>query len=274
MSNETKETFNKIWMKWGYATHHDVHFREFQITWFLKRFGLSHTGLNKLIAGKTVLEIGTGAGAFLRNLTGARHAYGLDQSSIGTKIAREYFKDKSNVTIITEDMMKHTGQYDVVIADQVLHHLPDTYKALERTVRLVKPWGLVMFYVYKKKAPIREFMDNFLRYFTTRLSDEHCLLFSKFMLWVGKRLTKISLPLQRWVYWNLFKCFYNESFWHSNNLRVNFDWYSPKIAHRHTKAEVYKWIKNLNLKTDFLHVGESGISVRAYVPHNSETIVR
>ena len=223
---------------------------------------------------KTVLEVGTGSGAFLRNLTGAKHAYGLDQSPIGTKIARGYFKDTPNVTIIMQDLMKTTGQFDVVIADQVLHHLPDTYKALERTVSLVKPWGLVMFYVYKKKAPIREFMDNFLRYFTTRLSDEYCMLISGFMLWVGKRLTKISLPLQRWVYWNLFKCFYNESFWPSNNLRVNFDWYSPKIAHRHTEAEVYKWVKNLNLKTDFLHVGESGISVRAYVPHNSETIIR
>ena len=274
MSTETKETFNQIWIKWGHATHIDRFFRAFQTNWFLKRFGLTYTELNELLDGKTVLEVGTGAGAFLRTLTSARQVYGLDQSPIGTKIAREYFEDSPNVHIIMQDLMKFTGQFDVVIADQVLHHLPDTYKALERTVSFVKPGGIIMFYVYKKKTPVRDFMDSFLRFFTTRLSYDHCLRFSEFMLWVGKRLTEISLPLQRWFYWNIFKCFYNESFSHSNNLRVNFDWYSPKIAHRHTEAEVFKWIKKLNLKTDYIHVGKSGISVRAYVLSNPESVIR
>jgi len=273
MATETKDTFNQIWLKWGHATHIDGFFRAFQTNWFLKRFGLTYSELNALIGGKTVLEVGTGSGAFLHTLKGAKHAYGLDQSYIGVKIARYYFEDVSNVIIINQDLMKFAGKFDIVIADQVLHHLPDTYKALEKSVSLVKPGGIIMFYVYKKKGLVREFMDNFLRFFTTRLSDEHCLLFSEGMLWVGKCLTEINLPLQRWVYWNLFKCFYNEHFCRSNNLRVNFDWYSPKIAHRHTVKEVYKWLKKLNLESVFLHVGESGISVRAYVLSQQETVV-
>ncbi len=274
MSNETKETFDQIWLKWGHAAHIDGYFRAFQTNWFLKRFGLTYSELNELIGGKTVLEVGTGSGAFLYTLKSARLAYGLDQSYHGVQIARYYFEDTPNVIILNQDLMKFVGKFDIVIADQVLHHLPDTYKALEKSVSLVKLGGIIMFYVYKKKGAIRESMDSFLRYFTTRLSDENCLLFSEFMMWIGKRLTMVSLPLQRWVYWNLFKCFYNENFCRSNNLRVNFDWYSPKIAHRHTETEVYKWLKKLNLEPVFLHIGESGISVRANVLPKQETLAR
>lgn len=274
MSTETKKTFNKIWEEFGNATHEDNAFRAFQITWFLKRFGLTRQELDELIEGKTVLEVGTGAGAFLRNLTSAKHAYGLDQSFIGVKIARHHFQGVSNVIILNQDLMTFKGKFDVVIADQVLHHLPDTYKALEKSVNLVKLGGVIMFYVYKKKGAVREFMDSFLRYFTTQLSDENCLRFSAFMMSVGKRLTMFNVFFQRWVYWNVFKCFYNEFFYDSNNLRINFDWYSPKIAHRHTEKEVYKWLKKLNLETVFLHIGESGISVRANVLPQQETVAR
>jgi len=261
-----KKTYDDLWFRFGYATHSDTRFQEFQLSWFLKRFGLDTHRFHEVIKGKTVLEVGTGAGAFLRNLTSAKVAYGLDQSEVGTTIARQvYYKNHKNIHIITEDLMKHDGQYEVVIADQVLHHLPSTYEALEKTVSLVAPGGVIMFYVYKKKVPVREFMDTFLRWFTTRASTEHCLLFSEFMTWIGKRLTKISLPLQRWVYWNIAKCFYNEKFIYYNNLRVNYDWYSPKIAHRHTEKEVRKWIKKLNLSLDHIHVGDSGISVRTHV---------
>lgn len=266
MSIEMKKTYDDLWFRFGYATHSDDNFREFQLTWFLKRFGLDSHSFHEIIDGKTALEVGTGSGAFLRNLIIAKAAYGLDQSEAGTDIARQvYYKDHKNIHIITEDLMKHGGQYDVVIADQVLHHLPDTYKALEKTVSLVTPGGVIMFYVYKKKVPVREFVDTFLRWFTTRLSQKNCLLFSEFMLWLGKTLTRINLPLQRWVYWNIAKCFYNETFSHDNNLRVNYDWYSPKIAHRHTEEEAHLWIKKLNITPDHINIGDSGISVRAHV---------
>ena len=263
---QMKKTYDDIWFKFGYATHSDIKFQEFQFNWFLKRFGLDSHSFHEVINGKTVLEVGTGAGAFLRNLTYAKVAYGLDQSEVGTAIARQvYYKDHKNIHIITDDLMEHSGQYEVVIADQVLHHLPDTYEALEKAVSLVSPGGVIMFYVYKRKALVREFMDTILRWFTIRLSPENCLLFSEFMTWLGKRLTKISLPVQRWVYWHIVKCFYNENFYYNNNLRVNYDWYSPKIAHRHTEEEVRSWIKKLNLTLEYIHIGDSGISVRANV---------
>lgn len=265
MSTEIKQTYNELWIKFGNATHEDENFREFQLNWFFKRFGLDADSFESLIKGRTIIELGTGSGAFLHNLVKAKEVYGLDLTETGIKIATKHHLEHGNIHLICQDLMNHEGQYDIVIADQVLHHLPDTFKALEKAVSLVSPDGQIFFYVYKKKASVREFMDSFIRAFTTRLSLTHCIAFSKLMLWLGKNLTEIHLPLQRWVYWNIIKCFYNKQFSYENNLRVNFDWYSPKIAHRHILKEVMQWSKKLNLDISYIHEGKSGISVKAHV---------
>jgi SAM-dependent methyltransferase len=247
------------------ATHYDYFFKDFQRKWFLERFGLND--FHDLIYNKTVIEIGTGSGAFLQNLVSARRVYGLDISKVGTDIARKTYSHMNHIKILNYDLMKYDGwpeeKYDVVIADQVLHHLPDTYLALEKASSLVKKGGQILFYVYKKKTPLREFMDMFLRFFTTRMPMGWCLNFSRFTCWLGKKLTKIDVGFQRWFYWNVMKCFWNKNFTYNNNLRINFDWYSPKIAHRHTMNEVQEWITKLELIPEFIDEGKSGISVRA-----------
>ena len=58
-----KKTYDDIWFRFGYATHSDIKFQEFQLGWFLKRFGLDSHSFHEVINGKTVLEVGTGAGA-------------------------------------------------------------------------------------------------------------------------------------------------------------------------------------------------------------------
>ena len=49
---------------------------------------------------------------------------------------------------------------------------------------------------------------------------------------------------------------------YSANVMTNFDWYSPKYAHRHTPEEVRKWCEKLGLKNIFFDVSDSGISTR------------
>jgi hypothetical protein len=44
---------------------------------------------------------------------------------------------------------------------------------------------------------------------------------------------------------------------------VNFDWYHPPYASRHTVEEVQGWCRDANLEIVHLDVIESGISVRA-----------
>lgn len=68
--------------------------------------------------------------------------------------------------------------------------------------------------------------------------------------------------LQRFVYYNMFKCFYNESFTFDENVLVNFDWYRPADAHRHTEEEVRRWFIESGLSEIQLFNPESGISAR------------
>jgi len=267
MPENVKKEYDSLWHKFGWATHNDSYFLKFQKKWFLNRFNLDQDSFQKLIKNKNVIEIGTGSGAFLKNLKTAKKAIGIDISDTGINIASKIYENDKNIILIKEDLFKYDGRplklYDVVIADQMLHHTKNTFKALEKSVNLVKPNGIIMFYVYKKKTSLREFTDSFTRFFTTKMPKKWCMNFAKLTCKLGEVLSKKNLKLQRWIYWNIIKCFWNENFTYENNLRVNFDWYYPKIANRHTIKEVNSWIENLNLKTKSITIGRSGISIRA-----------
>ena len=55
--------------------------------------------------------------------------------------------------------------------------------------------------------------------------------------------------------------FWDESDNFERSVGVNFDWYSPKFAFRHTPKEVKTWFKESNLKIINFKEIESGISV-------------
>jgi len=57
------------------------------------------------------------------------------------------------------------------------------------------------------------------------------------------------------------KCFWDESDNLERSVGVNFDWYSPKFAFRHTSQEVKNWFKQTKLKITSFKEIESGISV-------------
>lgn len=258
------EAYNNLWARFGIATHKDIEFRRFQENWFYERFKLTKEEFNRIIRGKRVLEVGTGSGAFTHLLTEAEGVIGVDSSDWGIKIARRMMRNHKNIAFVKQDFMKaYPIGFDVVIADQCLHHFPDTFKGLKKAVSFTKKGGTIFFYVYKKKGFLREFCDDFLRVVTTRLPVRFCLQFSRLMCEMGHLLTKINIRLQRLIYWNIMKCFWNELFSYENNLRVNFDWYHPPIAHRHTLNEVWNWLTVLNLGVQFIEVSPSGISVRA-----------
>ena len=50
-------------------------------------------------------------------------------------------------------------------------------------------------------------------------------------------------------------------------MGVNFDWYSPKYAYRHTPTEVKKWYNESKVEIKHFKEIESGISVtgRKYI---------
>ena len=59
--------------------------------------------------------------------------------------------------------------------------------------------------------------------------------------------------VQRLVYWNFAKLFWNPSWSFEENLHVNFDWYHPTYAHRHTEEEIRSWCEAAGLDVLRLH---------------------
>jgi hypothetical protein len=113
------------------------------------------------------------------------------------------------------------------------------------------------------------------------MTPEECMEVSEAITKFGKALSdikvEITIPadipildikagtydLQRWIYWNIFKCYWNDSMDWTSNVVTNFDWYHPLFAHRHTPEEVRGWFVEQGLVINHMSVVESGISVLA-----------
>ena len=171
--------------------------------------------------------------------------------------------------------------FDVIWSSGVLHHTPDTFQSLTALRRHLKPQGRVIFYVYVKKAPLREFADDYVREQIAHLPPDEAWRHMEALTRLARRLSAIEGELvidddvpslgfrkgtynvQRFIYYNLFKCFWNDALSFDDNVHVNFDWYHPRYSHRHTPDEVRGWLQTLDLTAEHFHVSDSGISVIA-----------
>ena len=58
------------------------------------------------------------------------------------------------------------------------------------------------------------------------------------------------------------KCFWNEELPFEENRIINFDWFAPKHAYRHTEDEVRDWCQKNGIEVVWLYKEESGYSAR------------
>jgi SAM-dependent methyltransferase/uncharacterized protein YbaR (Trm112 family) len=284
-------TFDSFSAKWSRVDSAEVQQRfAAQYAWYVQRFGFrDEDGLREFLADKrTVLEAGTGLGGDAARFARLSDAtvVGLDLSESIVTAQRE-FGAAENLHYVQADLLRPplpAGGFDFVSADQVVHHTPDAAAAVRSLARLVAPGGVLAFYVYKRKAPIREYADDYVRERTTRMSVEDCMEVSAQMSELGRELSRLGatitlergIPLlgippgehdvQRLIYWHFLKCFWNEEFSPNLNDLVNFDWYHPPYASRHTAEEVQDWCDDLGLTVEHLDVGDAGISVRTRAP--------
>jgi SAM-dependent methyltransferase/uncharacterized protein YbaR (Trm112 family) len=284
-------TFDSFSAKWGRVDDDEVRQRfEAQYAWYVERFGFGdEDGLRSFLDDKrTVLEAGTGLGgdaARFARLSDAQ-VIGIDLSeSIVT--AQRQFGGADNLHYVQADLLRPPlarERFDFISADQVVHHTPDAAAAVRSLAGLLKPGGVLAFYVYKIKAPLREYADDYIRERSTKMGVEECMEFSASMSELGRKLSELGatitlerdIPLlgiaagehdvQRLIYWHFLKCFWSDDFSSNLNDLVNFDWYHPPYATRHTEQEVRGWCERLGLTIDHLDVGDAGISVRTTSP--------
>jgi hypothetical protein len=65
------------------------------------------------------------------------------------------------------------------------------------------------------------------------------------------------------VYWHFAKLYWNERLTLEENTHVNYDWYHPRYAHRHSEEEVRAMCAAAGLQVVHLDAQESGFTVRA-----------
>ena len=281
---KTEEAFSSKWKKYNKFYHQKNWFLH-QQNWFLDRFGWKNlNNFNKFLKTRSkILDAGTGIGnsAKLFSANPKSQVFAIDASE-SIDFAYKKYGTTSNIHFLQADIRKLPFRkrfFNFICSDQVLHHTKNTETSFKNLTKYLEKDGMISIYVYNKKAPMREFADDFIREHTTTMSGKECVEFSKDMTYLGKVLSqlkkKIKIPrdipvlkikagtydVQRFIYWYFLKCFWAEDGNFERSVGVNFDWYFPKFAFRHTPDEVRKWYADTKTKIVHFKEIESGISI-------------
>ena len=281
---KTEDAFSAKWRTY-HKSYHEKKWFEFQRNWFLERFQWkSLENFNKFLKTRNfILDAGTGLGnsAKFHSVNKNSVVFALDASE-SIEFAYKKYDDIENIHFIQADLRQLPFKkqfFDYIYSDQVLHHTKNTKTSFKYLTKFLTKGGYISIYVYNKKAPIREFADDYIRAKTTKMSINDCITFSHQMTNLGRNLSKLKqkikipndIPLlnikagtydiQRFIYWHFLKCFWAEDDNFERSIGVNFDWYYPKFAYRHTADEVRKWYRDTKIKITSFKEIESGISV-------------
>lgn len=71
------------------------------------------------------------------------------------------------------------------------------------------------------------------------------------------------ISLQRFFDWHVCKAFHRPEMSLEELNHINFDWFAPRNAHRHTPEEVRGWCAGLGLAIEHERIEEAGITIRA-----------
>lgn len=291
----TGDTFSLKWSRVSTFGHDDAT-RDFHHRWYLERYGwASEAAFGEFLAGcERILDAGCGVGRdvawYLRHSQGS--VAGVDISTAVDSAAANVGRDP-RLCLAQADLANlpfPEASFDFVACDQVLQHTVDPKASFHHLVSRIRPGGMLAFYVYKVKGPVREFCDDLLRDAVARMSEQEAYAFSESVTTFGKALTEqavtIDVPVdisalgiaagefdvQRWIYWNMFKCFYNADWDWETNVMTNYDWYRPATAHRYQPDEIRAWIAEEHLEVLHEDVGDAGLSYRCRKPdhHRNE----
>lgn len=282
---KTNTTFSDKWRRFKRYGLEPSH-QEFLFDWYCKKFGLG--SLDELKAfhrqRRRILEVGPGSGFNTRFMAEQcpGEVYALDVSDAAFTTF-ENTRDLPNCTVVQADCMNAPfpdDYFDFIIADGVLHHTPDTRAAVEAVFRKLAPGGQFFFYLYKKMGPARQFSDAHIRSQFMGLSPEDCYAACEGLTELGRELSRLGAKIrlekpipvlgipagehdvQRLLYYNFVKCFWNDAFDYETNNMVNFDWYHPHNAWQHTQEEVEGWLDAMGVRErSFQNANPNGLSV-------------
>jgi arsenite methyltransferase len=258
--------------------------------WLIERYGdlvkapwLAEHGEQPLL-----IDAGCGAGMSGLELFGPLLAdiryLGVDVSE-AVDVARQRFSQRGHACGFLQadisDLPLPAGSVDLIFSEGVLHHTNSTEGALKSLARLLKPGGRFLFYVHKKKGPIREFTDDYIRDKLQVMSPDEAWKamepLTQLGISLGELNAEIDIPqpidvlgipagrinVQRLFYWHVAKMFYRPDLSFDEMNHINFDWYAPANAARQSPEEVRAWCAEAGLMVEREVVEDAGITIIA-----------
>lgn len=282
----TNDSFSDKWSKYSKSTEREVTY-QFQRNWYLTLYGFADEAeLRDHLRDCTVIfDAGCGLGyksAWLAELAPHALIIGMDFSE-AVRLAAETYAEIPNLFFIQGDIVDtgfHDGVIDYVNCDQVIMHTENPEKTFEELVRISRKLkGEIACYFYAKKALPRELLDEHFRTACRNLSSEELWDLSEQLAELGRRLSELNVEIespdipamgikggkydiQRFIYWNFLKCFWNEELGRETSIATNFDWYSPSNARRFSREEVQLMIDKCGLASAHFHSEEACYSGR------------
>ena len=285
---QTADTFGFKWSR--RETFDSEAMRARMREWLVERYGeVEGAGWwSEFGTTPIVLDAGCGAGFSALELFGSRLHHvryvGMDIST-AVEVAAQRFAERGRPGAFLQADLSEPPfaeqSLDVVFSEGVLHHTDSTEVALKRLASLLRPGGRFLFYVYRRKGPIREFTDDYLRERLQELAPEEAwqrlLPLTKLGKALGDLHVEVEVPedvdllgipagrvdIQRLFYWHVLKAYHRDEYDLEELNHINYDWYAPRNAHRQSPEEVRRWSAEAGLEIERENVQEAGITVIA-----------
>jgi SAM-dependent methyltransferase len=254
--------------------------------WILNRNGWADAAaLSGYLRNKhRVLDAGCGNGrvtALLRRYSAPETTQIVGIDLVAAQVAAENLAGGESVRFENRDLLSDLsdlGDFDFIYCQEVLHHTEDPRRAFGNLCRLLQPGGEIAIYVYKRKAPAREFVDDYVRDQIADLPYEQAMQACEEIAQFGRSLAeadvRVRVPrvevlgieageydLQRFLYHFFMKCFWNPDLSFQENAVINYDWYHPQLCSRHTREEVREWFADEGLTVTHEFVDFYGITM-------------
>ena len=285
---QTEETFGFKWNK--RETYESPASLARMRAWLVERYGdVAKAGwFAEHGAWPLLVDAGCGAGMsalelFAEALPNIRYL-GIDVSE-AVDVAADRFAERGlEAGFLQADIAQlplPEASVDLVFSEGVLHHTNSTQGALAALARLLKPGGRFLFYVYRRKGPIREFSDDYIRDKLQAMSPQQAWdalePLTRLGIALGELGAEIDIPrpiellgipagridVQRLFYWHVAKMFYRPDLDLDEMNHINYDWYAPANAARQSPEEVRAWCAESGLSIEHEVIEEAGITIIA-----------